>query len=220
MSVRLGKRQRGKSAKEEIFAAALSIFNVKGFAGTSVRDIAKKAEVNVSTISYYFEGKQGLLKHAFIEFFEPYIKILEDGLLYFNPDEADKGFKQTIEKIMDYQYNNFELSRFVWREVSIDSQIVRELMSTYFMKERYILTTMLEAGVKSKRFKKIPPGIAIIQLKAIISMPFLYSIYTSEVWNIYYQERFYFKKYKEQMMEWIDAVFVNRTGVAVNKEMI
>lgn len=41
---------------------ALEIFAVKGFEGTSVRDIAKAANVNVSMISYYFGSKEKLLE--------------------------------------------------------------------------------------------------------------------------------------------------------------
>lgn len=38
-----------------ILNAAEDLFANKGFEGTSVRDIAQKAEVNVAMISYYFE---------------------------------------------------------------------------------------------------------------------------------------------------------------------
>lgn len=48
-----------------------------GFHGTSVRDIAAKATVNVSLISYYFKGKQGLLEYAVTQYYEAYLETIE-----------------------------------------------------------------------------------------------------------------------------------------------
>lgn len=59
---------RKSSTKDTIVDAAILLFNIKGFDGTSIRDIAKKAKVNPANISYYFEGKQGLLEKCFIQF--------------------------------------------------------------------------------------------------------------------------------------------------------
>ncbi|MED4214161.1 TetR family transcriptional regulator, partial [Priestia megaterium] len=42
-----------KQTKQKVIDAAISLFNTKGYDGTSVRDIAKRADVNVANISYY-----------------------------------------------------------------------------------------------------------------------------------------------------------------------
>lgn len=52
-------------ASERLLSAALQLFAEKGFANTSVRDLAQKAQVNISAISYYFKDKVGLYKAAF-----------------------------------------------------------------------------------------------------------------------------------------------------------
>lgn len=44
---------------------AEQLFAKKGFAGTSVRDIAQAADVNVSMISYYFGSKEKLIEALF-----------------------------------------------------------------------------------------------------------------------------------------------------------
>lgn len=41
------------------------MFAERGFAGTSVRELAKKAQVNVSAISYYFKDKAGLYRATY-----------------------------------------------------------------------------------------------------------------------------------------------------------
>lgn len=46
----------------EILQVAEQLFADEGFDGTSVRDIAKKANVNVAMISYYFGSKEKMLE--------------------------------------------------------------------------------------------------------------------------------------------------------------
>ncbi|MCU9614221.1 forespore capture DNA-binding protein RefZ [Caldibacillus lycopersici] len=194
--------------KDKIFEAAISLFNSKGYADTSIRDIAASAKANVSTISYYFHNKQGLLEYSFVTFFEPYTQLLEKGLEQLEVDGAYVCLKNTVNKLMEYQYKHFTLTRFIWRELSIDKQIVRELMSTYFMRERHYFQKIMEAGVQSGEFKKISSRLFIIQLKGMMTMPFLNSIYMAEVWSVYFQERYYFENYKKQINDWIESLLV------------
>lgn len=53
-------KQDNETTKERILTAALPLFADHGFAGTSTRMIARAADVNVATLAYYFEGKEGL----------------------------------------------------------------------------------------------------------------------------------------------------------------
>lgn len=46
----------------EILQVAEKLFAEKGFDGTSIRDIAKKANVNIAMISYYFGSKEKMLE--------------------------------------------------------------------------------------------------------------------------------------------------------------
>ena len=48
--------------KTEILNVAEKLFSINGFDGTSVRDIATEAGVNVAMISYYFGSKDKLLE--------------------------------------------------------------------------------------------------------------------------------------------------------------
>jgi AcrR family transcriptional regulator len=48
-----------------ILEAAEKLFAVGGFDGTSVRDIAQKAGVNIAMISYYFGSKEKLMEAVF-----------------------------------------------------------------------------------------------------------------------------------------------------------
>jgi AcrR family transcriptional regulator len=51
--------------QEQIIISAEKLFSEGGFSGTSVRDIAQEAKVNVAMISYYFGSKEKLLEAVF-----------------------------------------------------------------------------------------------------------------------------------------------------------
>src|SRR5947209_3394035 len=55
-------------SKEALVKSAKAIFAKKGFDGATVKDLADAAGVNVSLVSYYFGGKEGLYKNCLEEF--------------------------------------------------------------------------------------------------------------------------------------------------------
>jgi AcrR family transcriptional regulator len=44
--------------KEHIMHVAMELFAEKGFEGTSIRDLAQKADVNIAMVNYYFGSKE------------------------------------------------------------------------------------------------------------------------------------------------------------------
>jgi AcrR family transcriptional regulator len=58
-------RGDGAEARTRLLDAAMQLFAEQGFSKTSIRDIANAAQVNVSSISYYFGDKAGLYRACF-----------------------------------------------------------------------------------------------------------------------------------------------------------
>ena len=57
--------------KERLLDAAKALFVRKGFAGVSIREIAREAGANSALISYYFGDKEGLFKSVLESFIHP-----------------------------------------------------------------------------------------------------------------------------------------------------
>lgn len=55
----LGKG-RAQDTKTKIMESAFELFGRYGFEGTSIRDIAKKSEVNIAALNYHFQSKENL----------------------------------------------------------------------------------------------------------------------------------------------------------------
>jgi len=90
----------------QIITTAERLFSTKGFDGTSVRDIADEAGVNIAMISYYFGSKEKLME-ALFERRSTDISIRLENLLQDNRlDHFDKIinlFDGYIEKVMQKQ---------------------------------------------------------------------------------------------------------------------
>ncbi|HYK73688.1 MAG TPA: forespore capture DNA-binding protein RefZ [Pseudoneobacillus sp.] len=197
-----------KNSKEAIVQAAISLFNTKGFHATSIRDISTKANVNVANIAYYFENKHGLLEFCLTSFFEQYLIRIEEALPILEEDPLT-CLKKVAENILAFQCNNIHFTRFILREMSIDSQVVREIMSTYYVKEKYYFKKILERGVQKKVIRPHSIAYLIIQFKGMLTMPFLNTQYVTEVLHVFPHERFFEEKYLQVMYQWIDGVVGN-----------
>jgi AcrR family transcriptional regulator len=75
--------------KKRIVEASTYLFGVKGYDGTSTREIAQRAGVNIASLNYHFKSKQGLLK-------EVTAAIIEEFHSKINGIAADQN--QSVEK--------------------------------------------------------------------------------------------------------------------------
>ncbi|MBK1792048.1 TetR/AcrR family transcriptional regulator [Persicirhabdus sediminis] len=70
--------------KEKILKAAWKLFAERGFEDVSVRDVTKKANVNLAAVSYYFGGRDGLIQETLERCMNPLndarLKMLEEAV--------------------------------------------------------------------------------------------------------------------------------------------
>ncbi|KHD84103.1 forespore capture DNA-binding protein RefZ [Heyndrickxia ginsengihumi] len=198
------------STKERIISTAISLFHTNGYKGTTIREIAKAAKVNSANISYYFNGKQGLLEACFVRFFEKYLSFLEEEVRNLQYESSDKCLKRALYYILNYQSDHHLLARFVWREVSVDSQIVREIISSYLMKERFYFKQLMKEAVGDKA-TTTEMNYFIVQLRSMITMPFLNSQYLREVWQMFPHEKYFVDHYFLIIDRWLTQILENQT---------
>lgn len=200
---------RQTRTKQSILDAALYLFHLKGYHATTIRDIAGKAQVNTANIAYYFKNKQGLLEYCFINYFEEYISILDKNAAELEKKGSVDCLLDMILDILSFQRKNFLASSFIYGEFSLDSNLNREVLSTYSMKEKYIFQLILENGIEQKDFMKISVPMYILQLKGLLTAPLVHSQYAREVLHIFSQDAYYNEKYAEQVCLFLQATLFN-----------
>ncbi|MCA1032361.1 forespore capture DNA-binding protein RefZ [Bacillus timonensis] len=193
-----------EKTKLKIIDAAIHLFNTKGYEGTSIREIAKRANVNVANISYYFENKSGLLEELVSTFLEDYIRIFQQSYEELEDKSARECLLRMIKKVMAFQRDNRRLAQFVLREITLDTILVREVMTTYLAKEKYYLKSILDRGIQQHEFRKIPVLYTFMQLKGMLNMPYINSHYMAEVLHIMPGESYFTEQYVKELEKWVN----------------
>lgn len=211
----------GKSTREIVIHSALRLFNMGGYDGTSVRAIAADAGVNIALVSYYFGGKQGLLEYLMASFFEGYLSNLEKAERETEAagEPADASLVYVADVLISYQQHSFYLSRFVHREMTLDNQLVRELMASYLMKEKFLLTRLFEQGSTEFRLDPISADFAILQYRDMIIMPFLQPQFLRKVFYLEPSKPSFRMNYLRYIGRWAKQL-AGRTGEALKKNCI
>lgn len=202
--------------KQKVIDAASLLFFQNGFHGTSVRDIAERASVNVSLISYYFKSKQGLLEYAVTDYYEAYLEIIEETLEQTATATPLEILKQLIVSIIQYKQDNLQLTCFVQRELSLDSIFVREMVVTYLAKENHFIRNTFFDTLKMHKRKTGDREFLLMQLKGMLITPYvLQNEWKTHVVGTYSHDQFV-KKYVETVHQWLDFI-VEQNGKSEKK---
>lgn len=200
--------QEKLATKNKVIETALALFKTNGYKGTSVRDISKKANVNIATISYYFKGKQGLLEHIIVDFLEGYVAILNKYTLLLESKKADSVLIDLVEEVLNYNFHKKEYASIFYRELTLDSVFIREIMMTYLARERYTFIQIYDALRLNNTNITVPFSVFFVQLKSFLSTPYLFPSYMNEVLYIQQNDTYFFDRYKEYVEKWISSLFV------------
>ncbi len=118
-------RIKEKDAKARIFEAALSLFARRGFAAVGVREIAKKANVNVSMINYYYGGKAGILKAIVNECYHKYYNAIKDVGDESTP--LEEHVKMMVRTVINFFRENTEVAIVAFDVIPLDIPEVLDL---------------------------------------------------------------------------------------------
>jgi TetR/AcrR family transcriptional regulator, regulator of cefoperazone and chloramphenicol sensitivity len=206
-------KQPLRDTKQKILNAAMYLFNSKGFTGTSVREIANRANVNVAHISYYFKGKGGLLEYLISDYYEGYLDVIEKNYSQLKFGNAHSILCKIILDILNYQHENRQLSRLVYREVTLDSVLIREVMTTYLTKEKYFIKSVIDQGIQEGYYRKGIVSHMIIQLRSLLHMPYLQPQYMSEVLHIQPHEAYFVHQYYKELKIWLNSLLVENQSL-------
>ncbi|MFL9485467.1 TetR/AcrR family transcriptional regulator [Chitinophagaceae bacterium LWZ2-11] len=143
-----------KEKQLQIIECAERLFAATGYEGTSVRDIAEGAEVNMAMISYYFGSKEKLLE-AVLEYRMAHTKVRVESLL---KDDTISPIKKIGILIDDYIERMTQNTAFC--KIIICEQILAKnpgvIKLLYDLKKRntIIIEELIKDGQEKGFFKK------------------------------------------------------------------
>ena len=169
----------------QLIQAAEKLFADKGFDGTSVRDIAETAGMNLAMISYYFGSKEKLMEAMFLyrsEHFKLQIaSVVEDKKL--EPmQKVEKLIDQYIEKLSSQQC----FHRVMVREQMVNNNgFIAGQIIKLKKRNQQLIQQLIQEGQKKGVFKKnVDVTLLMMTLTGTVSQMITTSHYYREVNNL------------------------------------
>lgn len=162
--------------KTDIIDSARSFFALKGYDGTSVREIAEDARVNKAMIYYHFHDKRGLYRAVLSHSLDAMQGIWDNRIFTGNASARDK-ICAYVDEFVRFHFNNEELRRILTREYSTagaKNENLQWIAKRYFSKNHAELVKILKQGMRNGELHKVDPLMAVVMLIGMIIHSFLF----------------------------------------------
>jgi AcrR family transcriptional regulator len=137
-----------------ILDVAQQLFADQGFAGTSVRDIAKGADVNIAMISYYFGSKEKLLEAIFKRHAEV-VRLQLESILNKVTLSPTQKVEHLVDHYIDKYFSKQNFHRLVMREqLSSKENPIASMLAEMKVQNMNLIKQLIAEGQKKGDFKK------------------------------------------------------------------
>ena len=157
-----------EAVRERLLKSALDIFNEKGYAATSVREIVEAAGVTKPALYYYFRSKEGI----YMELFKEPFKLLE------------KMLNETVQEALSAQERIHHLFDSIFVLFTENLKTARLMYSIYYgppqgapffdfegyhLKVREVVGLIVKDGIKSGEFREVDPNVFMWALNGALN---------------------------------------------------
>lgn len=148
-----------QGSREKLIEVAGRLFSEKGLDGVTTRDIAGEAQVNISLISYYFQGKEGLYRAVMEDFALKAQATLQKVLAEIDTDQLNKQaytqiMRSIIQGIAKMKIAHPYMSALMTRELLDGLPMAREIHEKVFSSMGEKMLSFLETAQKKKIIRK------------------------------------------------------------------
>lgn len=127
--------ERPADSRDALLWAARKIFAQKGFESATVKELAETADVNVSLVSYYFGGKEGLYRTCLQEAGSQRLAMAERLL---KAPESREDFRVRLklfaEEFISFHLEESDVTTILHRECNSESSIAQDVFKNTFLK--------------------------------------------------------------------------------------
>lgn len=182
--------------ENKIINIAREVFIEKGFAETSMSEIATRAGINRPTLHYYFRTKEKMYQAIFGSIAQTIFPKVFDALT-----NRDESISQRIGCIVDAYYaiflENPSLPMFCVREVNRDpQQLIHTVCEIHAIDPILQALTSLQEEMNQGQLKQVPLQFVFYNFYSLLLMPFLTYDFSQKV---FHQDE---ANFKTMLMDW------------------
>jgi AcrR family transcriptional regulator len=150
-------RTREGGRRDEIVAQAVALFNAKGYAGTSVNDIADALGLSKPALYHYIQGKEDVLYWIHEDFAQMLIAKLESRLA--EPRQMRDQLRDIVRDILALMLTHRDYLRVFFEHFrELDGERAAEIAD---QRDHYrrLVQGVIERGSANGEFRALDPGI-------------------------------------------------------------
>jgi AcrR family transcriptional regulator len=162
-----------KDKREHIMEVAVELFATNGFEGTSIRQLAQGANVNIAMIHYYFGSKEKLFE-TLLEQKATYMRNRIEAV------EANKSLSEIekLDQIIEDYVSRFlsqpEFHRVLQQELLVSQrELLHQNVISLFVKNTQNVVAIIEKGIRKKQFRKVDPPLVFASIVGTINQVML-----------------------------------------------
>lgn len=159
--------------ENKIIDTARSVFIERGYAETSMSEIAARVGINRPTLHYYFRTKDKMFQAVFGNIVSSVVPKVLDALTH-----REKAIAERIGGIIDAYYalflENPQLPMFMLREVNRDSELlIRTVQELNVVDTARSAIASLQEEMSEGKLKRVPLQFIFYNFYSLLAIPFL-----------------------------------------------
>lgn len=141
--------------KEHIINTAIELFAVKGFEGTSIREIASAANVNLAMINYYFGSKEKLFE-SIIEYKAVHSRGAMEEITQDTSLTQQQKMERILEGYVERLFKNRHFHRVIYQEMVMNyrSALQEAIISKIIFPNSKMIKGVIQTGIDNGEFKQ------------------------------------------------------------------
>lgn len=180
----------------QIIETAEGLFAKKGFDGTSVRDIAEEAGINVAMISYYFGSKEKLLE-AIFEVKIGRVQVRVEELLKDTSLTPIQKVFTLVEEHIDRVLKSHQFYRImICEQVTNTNPSIVNKVTALKVRNAELITELIKEGQRKGDFKK---KVDVIMMLNTMVGTVWQSIMSKDHYKVFYNEEMGDEEYMAQL---------------------
>lgn len=142
-------------SRQALLEVAKPIFANRGYDAATVKELAEAANVNVSLISYYFGGKEGLYRACILNFAQSRMEAMDRILCEpKSQDEFRLRLRMFAEEMIDVHLREPDLCTIIHRDIDMGQPVATEIFKDVFFQLFLRLENFLRHAEKIKLIGK------------------------------------------------------------------
>jgi len=204
-----------KDKRTHIIETAMDLFARKGYEGTSIREIAERASVNLAMVNYYFGSKEKLFENI-VEYKSAVTRGLLDEILNNDKLSSIEKIYSIIDSYVEKLFTHRSFHRLIYQELILNQrEELQNSIVNHLAPNSVIIKRIIETGIKNEEFKKVDVELTLASLMGTVNQVLLSRKFCNKIMNkdddyVPYDDIKFRKRVRNHLKQLMDAHLLNK----------